>query len=64
MLAVKNIAGLCLLKRTDLPLSTPCGNVPVVLDLMIHDIDIVLSLVKSPIKSISASGVPVVAHRT
>ncbi len=36
-------------------------DVPVVLDLMIHDIDIVLSLVKSPIKSISASGVAVVS---
>ncbi len=36
-------------------------DVPVVLDLMIHDIDIVLSLVKSPVKAISASGVPVVS---
>jgi len=39
----------------------PRGNdVPVVLDLMIHDIDIVLSTVKSNIKKISASGVAVV----
>ncbi|MFQ5447264.1 MAG: Gfo/Idh/MocA family protein [Saprospiraceae bacterium] len=36
-------------------------DVPVVLDLMIHDIDIVLSLVKSEVKTISASGVPVVS---
>ena len=40
----------------------PRGNdVPVVLDLMIHDIDIVLSLVKSPLKTLSASGVAVVS---
>ncbi len=36
-------------------------DVPVVLDLMVHDIDILLSVVKSPIKSISASGVTVVS---
>ena len=36
-------------------------DVPVVMDLMIHDIDIVLSLVKSPVKRISASGVAVVS---
>ncbi|MDR1459378.1 MAG: Gfo/Idh/MocA family oxidoreductase [Bacteroidales bacterium] len=36
-------------------------DVSVVLDLMIHDIDIVLSIVKSPIKHISASGVPVIS---
>lgn len=36
-------------------------DVPVVLDLMIHDIDIVLSTVDSGIKRISASGVPVVS---
>jgi len=38
-------------------------EVDVVLDLMIHDIDIILSLVKSPIKSIHAVGVPVVTPR-
>lgn len=31
----------------------------IVLDLMIHDIDIILNLVNSPVKSIQASGVPV-----
>ncbi|MFA7288946.1 MAG: Gfo/Idh/MocA family oxidoreductase [Melioribacteraceae bacterium] len=36
-------------------------DVAVVLDLMIHDIDIILSLVKSDVKSISASGVAVVS---
>lgn len=36
-------------------------DVPVVMDLMIHDIDIVLSLVKSQVKRISASGVAVVS---
>ncbi len=36
-------------------------DVSVVLDLMIHDIDIVLSLVKSNIKKISANGVSVVS---
>jgi predicted dehydrogenase len=36
-------------------------DVPVILDLMIHDIDIVLSVVKSSIKRIHASGVQVVS---
>lgn len=36
-------------------------DVPVVLDLMIHDIDIILSLVNSNIKTISASGVSVIS---
>jgi predicted dehydrogenase len=36
-------------------------DVPVILDLMIHDIDIVLSVVKSSIKKIHASGVQVVS---
>jgi len=36
-------------------------DVAVVLDLMIHDIDIILSLVKSEVKSIEASGVAVVS---
>lgn len=37
-------------------------DVPVVLDLMIHDIDIVLSLVKARVRSINASGVPVISE--
>lgn len=36
-------------------------DVAVVLDLMIHDIDIILSLIKSEVKSIHASGVAVVS---
>ncbi len=36
-------------------------DVPVVLDLMIHDIDIVLHIVPSKVKNISASGVSVVS---
>ena len=37
-------------------------DVPVVLDLMIHDIDIILSSVKSPVKEIHASGVAVISE--
>ena len=36
-------------------------DVPVVLDLMIHDIDIILSIVKSKVKNVSASGVSVIS---
>jgi predicted dehydrogenase len=36
-------------------------DVPVVLDLMIHDIDIVLSIVNSNVKKISASGVSILS---
>jgi predicted dehydrogenase len=36
-------------------------DVPVVLDLMIHDIDIILSVVNSKVKQISASGVSVIS---
>ena len=36
-------------------------DVPVVLDLMIHDIDAILSVVKSEVKHISASGVSVIS---
>lgn len=37
-------------------------DVSVILDLMIHDIDIILHLVKSPVKRISASGVAVMSE--
>ncbi|MFT6053448.1 MAG: putative dehydrogenase [Roseivirga sp.] len=37
-------------------------DVPVVLDLMIHDIDVILHAVGSPVKHISASGVAVVSE--
>jgi len=36
-------------------------DVNVVLDLMIHDIDIILNLVRSPLKSINSVGVPVLS---
>ena len=38
-------------------------DVDVILDLMIHDIDIILSLVKSPVTQVSAVGVPVLTDR-
>ncbi|MBS1271677.1 MAG: scyllo-inositol 2-dehydrogenase (NAD(+)) [Candidatus Marinimicrobia bacterium] len=37
-------------------------EVAVILDLMIHDIDIILSLVKSPVDKVDASGVPVITN--
>lgn len=40
----------------------PRGNdVPVILDLMIHDIDIILSAIKSKVKNIYSSAIPVVS---
>ena len=45
-----------------LALFNPRGtDVPVVLDLMVHDLDILLTIVKSPITHISASGVSIVS---
>ena len=38
------------------------ADVPVVLDLMIHDIDIILSVVQSPVLSIQANGVSVISE--
>ena len=37
-------------------------DVPVVLDLMIHDIDIILSVVNSKVKNINASGISVISE--
>ncbi len=37
-------------------------DVPVILDLMIHDLDIILSLVKSPVKSVHASGISIMTQ--
>ncbi|MFP5344287.1 MAG: Gfo/Idh/MocA family oxidoreductase [Gammaproteobacteria bacterium] len=42
------------------PFAERSTDVDVVTDIMIHDIDIALALVKSPIKSIAASGIPVI----
>ena len=38
-------------------------DVDVVLDLMIHDIDIILNLIKSPVTAVSAVGVPVISDQ-
>ncbi len=38
-------------------------DIGVVLDVMIHDIEIVLHLVKSPLKEVDAVGIPVLTHR-
>lgn len=39
-------------------------DVDVVLDLMIHDLDIVLSFVHSPVRSIHAVGLPILSNKT
>lgn len=45
-----------------LALFNPRGtDVPVVLDLMVHDVDIVLDVIKSPIESVHVSGVSIVS---
>ena len=38
-------------------------DIDVVLDIMIHDIDIILSLVKSPVKKLDAVGIPVITSK-
>ncbi len=42
------------------PFVARATDVDVVTDLMIHDIDIVLELVKAPLKTIAATGIPVI----
>jgi len=60
--AAPSISNPMFIETHRLALFNPRGtDVPVVLDLMIHDIDIILSVVKSGIKRISASGVPIVS---
>lgn len=44
------------------PFSGRGDDVSVVLDLMVHDIDLLLYFVKSPIKSISAVGIPIISN--
>lgn len=46
------------------PFNPRATDVNVVLDLMIHDIDIILNVVRSEVKSISASGTPVLTNST
>lgn len=38
-------------------------DIDVVLDVMIHDIDIILSIVKSPVKKLEAVGIPVITSK-
>lgn len=44
------------------PFKSRGTDVNVVLDLMIHDIDIILNMVKSPVESINSVGVPVLSE--
>lgn len=44
------------------PFSGRSQDIGVVLDLMIHDIDIILGLAKSPVKRIEATGINVITH--
>ncbi|HEA46875.1 MAG TPA: lipid-A-disaccharide synthase [bacterium] len=44
------------------PFKPRAANIGVVMDLMIHDIDIILSLVNSPVKRIEAVGIPVLSQ--
>ena len=46
------------------PFSGRSTDIDVVLDLLIHDLDIVSSLVSSPLRSVSAVGVPVLTEET
>ncbi len=46
------------------PFNPRATDVNVILDLMIHDIDIILNIVRSDVKSISASGTPVLTPST
>jgi predicted dehydrogenase len=39
-------------------------DVDVVLDLMIHDLDIVLALTNSPVREVRAVGLPILSHKT
>ena len=39
-------------------------DVDVILDLMIHDLDVVLSLVKSPVREVRAVGLPILSGKT
>lgn len=45
------------------PFSNRSTDIDVVLDLMIHDIDLMLSIVKSPLKFVHAAGFPVLTNK-
>jgi predicted dehydrogenase len=60
--AVKHLNNPMFIESHRLAQFNPRGtDVPVVLDLMIHDIDAILSVVKSDVRRVSASGVAVVS---
>jgi predicted dehydrogenase len=60
--AEKHIQNPMFIEAHRLSMFNPRGtDVPVVLDLMIHDIDIILRVVKSKVKNVAASGVSVVS---
>jgi len=44
------------------PFTPRASDVSVILDLMVHDIDIILDLIRSPIKHLSASGISVLTN--
>lgn len=44
------------------PFPARSTDIGVVLDLMIHDLDVVLAVVKSPVKSVDAVGIPVLSQ--
>jgi len=46
------------------PFTARSIDISVILDLMIHDIDIILQLVQSKVKKIEAIGVPILSHTT
>jgi predicted dehydrogenase len=59
----ENIDNPLFLESTRLaPFTTRSTDISVILDLMIHDIDIILDLIDSPIKRISASGISVLSE--
>lgn len=62
--AIKNLIGKPMfIEAHRLAEFNPRGtDVPVVLDLMIHDIDVILSVVKSPVKSVQSNGVSVISE--
>lgn len=61
-LADRNIRPLFIESHRLAPFKPRATDVNVVLDLMIHDIDIILDMVRSPLKSIAASGAQVLSQ--
>lgn len=61
-LAKKYIKPLFIEAHRMAPFNPRGTDVAVILDLMIHDIDLILTMVKSPVTDIHAVGVPVLSH--